>query len=195
MLNPRQGGVTLVEMMIGLVIVAILLFAAVPSFSIYLHNQRLRAQAQSINAGLQLARAEAVKRNARVEMVFTNNDPIAALVNSVVSSTTGSNWIVRQFDATTTLYNFIEGRESNTGSGIFNDTRVQVSSTSAIIGFNQFGNSTLGVQSTISVTNPALGACAPSGVTRCLNIVVSAGGQVRMCDPDTTLNSWDPRKC
>ncbi len=32
-------------------------------------------------------------------------------------------------------------------------------------------------------TNPALGACAPAGPVRCWSVVVSVGGQVRLCSP------------
>ena len=46
----------------------------------------------------------------------------------------------------------------------------------------------------INLTNPAGGACAvDGGPMRCLRIVVSTGGQIRMCDP--ALASTDPRGC
>lgn len=190
----RERGVTIIELMIGMVIVSIMLVFAVPSFSTFLQNQQLRAHAQAFAAGLNLARSEALKRNTRVEMILTNDDPVATQVATAVASTTGSNWIVRQVNSTNN-YTFIEGREGNTTSGIYNATTTNVSSTASIIGLTNFGVSSLGTTATISLTNTRLGLCAPNGVTRCLNVVVSAGGQVRMCDPDTTLASRDTRKC
>ena len=47
----------------------------------------------------------------------------------------------------------------------------------------------------VNVTNPTGGACvASSGPMRCLRIVVTPGGQARMCDTAVTDTS-DSRKC
>jgi type IV fimbrial biogenesis protein FimT len=194
-LKHPQTGFTLIETMIGLVIVAVLLFAAIPQFSVFLHNQRLRGAAQGLSAGLQLARAEAVKRNARVEMILTNSDPIATLVNSATANVNGVHWIVRQYDPVTLFYNFIEGRDGATGTGMFDATPVLTTASVATIPFNNFGRTNLTAQVTITLTNPSLGTCAPSGKVRCLNILVPVGGQVRMCDPDSSLAAADTRRC
>ena len=48
---------------------------------------------------------------------------------------------------------------------------------------------------TFQVTNPMGGTCAADGgEMRCLSVVVTSAGQVRMCDPAVTA-STDPRKC
>ena len=46
----------------------------------------------------------------------------------------------------------------------------------------------------IDVTNPSGGPCQPAGRMRCLQITLSSGGQMRMCDPAVTDNT-DPRFC
>ena len=48
-----QRGVTLIELMIGLAIVALVLFVAVPSFGIFLQNSQIRNAAGSVLDGLQ----------------------------------------------------------------------------------------------------------------------------------------------
>jgi type IV fimbrial biogenesis protein FimT len=61
--------------------------------------------------------------------------------------------------------------------------------------FNGLG-SVLGAMQ-INVSNPSGGACrtaAGSEPMRCLQVVVSASGSVRMCDPAVTEDG-DPRKC
>jgi len=63
---PR--GFTLVELMIALVILAILLGVAVPSFQGAALSGRLSAYANDFVASTQLARSEAVKRNAAVRL-------------------------------------------------------------------------------------------------------------------------------
>jgi type IV fimbrial biogenesis protein FimT len=45
------------------------------------------------------------------------------------------------------------------------------------------------------ITNPIGGACAAAGgEMRCLRVVVTGSGQVRMCDPAVTV-ATDPRRC
>lgn len=197
MLRSAQRGAHLIELMIGLAIVGVLLMTGVPAFTTFMQNQKLRATAETISAGLQLARAEAVKRNGRVELVLTDDDPVAAGVSSITASVSGKNWVVRYYDSATLFYQFVEGRSGSIGSSNLDATTVVVTATDATIPFNGFGATTLGAAATIQITNPTGGACAgPSGgPMRCLNVVISPGGQIRMCDPDSGIPSGDTRKC
>ncbi|MCC6472780.1 MAG: hypothetical protein IT514_03450, partial [Burkholderiales bacterium] len=44
-------------------------------------------------------------------------------------------------------------------------------------------------------TNPSGGACAADGgPMRCLNVLVSPGGQIKMCDPAVAATG-DTRRC
>lgn len=72
MAAPMQTGVSLIELMIGIVIVGILLLIALPSFGLWLQNAQNRTAAESIQNGMQLARLEAVKRNANVRFSLTD---------------------------------------------------------------------------------------------------------------------------
>jgi type IV fimbrial biogenesis protein FimT len=62
----RQTGITLIEMLIAMAILAILLAAATPSFRDMIMDNRISAQASELLADLALARDEAVKRHLRV---------------------------------------------------------------------------------------------------------------------------------
>ena len=66
MVIKRNQGFTLVELMIGLVVVAILLGIGVPSFRNIISDQRLRAASTDMRIALTTARSEAVKRNRSV---------------------------------------------------------------------------------------------------------------------------------
>ena len=55
-----QAGITLIEVLIGLVLLVIAGMIALPSFTDYLERQRLKAAAESLSASLNLARAEAL---------------------------------------------------------------------------------------------------------------------------------------
>lgn len=61
-----QKGFTLVELMVALVVLAIVLGIAVPSFGNILQDSRTSTLASELQGALQLARSEAVKRRQRV---------------------------------------------------------------------------------------------------------------------------------
>lgn len=59
----HQSGFTLIELMLTLAVLGILTTLAVPSFSSYIANQRVKAAAYDLLATLNYARSEAIKRN------------------------------------------------------------------------------------------------------------------------------------
>ncbi|MBC5781659.1 GspH/FimT family pseudopilin [Ramlibacter sp. USB13] len=67
--GTRQQGFTLVEFIITLVVAAVLLGLAVPGFQKIVSAQRLRAASYNLVSDLVLARSEAVKRRAAVQIV------------------------------------------------------------------------------------------------------------------------------
>ncbi|MGH8478126.1 MAG: GspH/FimT family pseudopilin [Gammaproteobacteria bacterium] len=64
----NASGFTLIELMVGVAVLAIALGAAVPSMSEFIQNSRLAAQTNDFLTALHLARTEAIKRNARVTL-------------------------------------------------------------------------------------------------------------------------------
>lgn len=68
---PRQAGLTLIEMMIGLAICAVLMSLAVPSLSAHLQRHRLKAAAQGLELDLREARYESAQRGAPLSLVFS----------------------------------------------------------------------------------------------------------------------------
>jgi type IV fimbrial biogenesis protein FimT len=65
----RLRGFTVVEALTVLAVVAILVSIALPSLANVLASQRLRAAGTDLMSSLLLARSEAIKRNAQVEVV------------------------------------------------------------------------------------------------------------------------------
>ena len=63
-LLPNARGFTLVEMMVVLIIVAVLLTVALPSFSVLTYRTKLKSYANEVVTSVYLARSEAIKRNA-----------------------------------------------------------------------------------------------------------------------------------
>ena len=92
-----QRGMTLVELMVGLAIAAILMMAAAPSFQDYLANSRLRENGNAVYMQTLLAQSEAIKRNTTVRVTITStsievsdrNDPDNPVVLKTVELTHG----------------------------------------------------------------------------------------------------------
>jgi type IV fimbrial biogenesis protein FimT len=185
-------GVSLVEIMIGLAIMAILLVAGAPSFSTFLQNSQIRNAAEALQNGMTLARVEAVRRNTNVQFVLdTSNYSWAVRCAIAVGDLNGDGVpdCPGLLPNPTTPAN-IQARDAVEGS-----KNAVVTATLPTINFNGMGkvaNLAASSTATFAVTN-ATGACVPTGQMRCLNVVVTPGGQVRMCDP--TLSSPDPQAC
>ena len=186
----------MVELMIGLAIVALLFAMGAPAFFGWIQNSQIRTSAEALQNGLQLARAEAVRRNTSVRFQLTS-----ALTAACGLSTSGGNWVVSLDDPTgacnstpsdTLAPRIIQVRSSAEGS----PNAVVAAGQSTII-FNGLGRVTPvpAASIDIDITNPTGGACAAAGVDgmRCLRIRVSTGGQIRMCNP--ILAATDPQGC
>lgn len=195
-----QTGVSLIEVMITIVIFAFLLGLAAPTLAQWAQNRQIRTAAESIQNGLMLARAEAVRRNANIRFNL-----VSTMKNDCALSSSGPNWVISaddpsgQCDAAasdTIAPRIIQIRTNAEGS-----PNAAISGNGVTtINFNGMGLATSGA-ATIDVTNPTGGACRRLdagnivGVMTCLRVVVSPGGQVRMCDPFANLPADDPRRC
>ena len=73
-MKNRISGFTLVELMVTVAVLAILLAIALPNYQAFVLNSRMTAQANDFLASLQLARSEAVKRNAPVSVNAIDGD-------------------------------------------------------------------------------------------------------------------------
>lgn len=170
-----QIGVSLIETMVGLVIVSILLITGAPSFSQFMQNRKVRNAADAIANGLNLAKTEAVSRN----------------TNVILTLTTDTGWTV----GCTVASEPACSANLHARSGLEGSSGVVVPATT--VTFNAYGRMPAGAaDTTINVTNP-LGACEKDGgAMRCLRVVVSAAGRVRSCDPQlNTSNPASPQAC
>jgi type IV fimbrial biogenesis protein FimT len=75
-ISTRAEGLTLIELLVALVIVAILAIATLPLYQHYLSENRIKGASEGLYHLLVLARTEALKRQAVINVVFQ----------------TGSNW-------------------------------------------------------------------------------------------------------
>lgn len=175
-LRSPQRGFNIIEIMVAFVIVALLATLSMPVYTTWLQNSQLRASADSIMAGLQQARTEAVRSNNTAGVSF--------------SLTAGNTWAVVQNSDLTELQK---------GGGLDLAKNAVVTATPAGITdviFTPLGQINPVVTLNIDVThaNPALQCIADGGEMRCLRVQVRPGGLVRMCDPSVVV-AGDPRTC
>ena len=71
---PRQTGVTLVELMVTFAVGIIVMMIAVPSYTSIVRNSHFSSELNAFSAQIQLARAEALKRNATVTLCPSADD-------------------------------------------------------------------------------------------------------------------------
>lgn len=69
--HSTTRGVTLIELMVGIALLGIIATLSLPSFTAFLDRSRLEGAIRSLDADLQWARGEAVKRNAPISITFT----------------------------------------------------------------------------------------------------------------------------
>ena len=67
-MKNRISGFTLIELMVTIAVLAILVAIALPNYRAFVLNSRMTAQANNFLASLNLARSEAVKRNAPISV-------------------------------------------------------------------------------------------------------------------------------
>jgi type IV fimbrial biogenesis protein FimT len=211
-MDARQHGFSLIELVIAVAIAGVLLSLALPNFSAYLRNVKLRSAAESFLSGIQLARSEAVRMNTNVEFLTTTADPLNANVATATASTAGVNWMVRSADLAT----FIDGKFGIEGSGraVASDLTIRINDTVtpadvdpdpppaapvASIVFDGLGRTTLATAAVFKFNDPGAGTCVTAGGTvRCLRVMVAIGGQTRICDPAITaaqIAAGDSRGC
>ena len=174
----RHGGFSLIELMVGIALMALLVTFGMPSMHAWLQSSQIRNAAESVQNGLQAAKSEAVRRNTGVQLSLTSMVATGAADWSVTCVTPANcpEGVIQAYSAT-------EGAPA-----------AQIASTQATIVFNGMGRVTPAADITLNITNPNGGTCVASGGNmRCLRIVVSSGGHIKMCDP--ALPSTNPRGC
>ncbi|HSH08325.1 MAG TPA: GspH/FimT family pseudopilin [Burkholderiales bacterium] len=193
---------TIIELMIGLAIVAIVLFVAVPAFTIFLQNQQIKNAAQTVMQGLNTARAEAIRRNQPVRFQFVSD-----LTAGCALSTSSLAWVVSlvnpagNCEATPgdmgTAAQIVEKRSATEGTR--NVVVVATGGDTAV--FTGLGRLTGAGMTQIDFSN-STGICehldATNGTMRCMRVQIAPGGEARMCDPKVavpTPPAIDPRAC
>lgn len=150
----RNYGFSITELVVAVAIMGVLLSLGLPAFSAYTNNVKLRVAAENFLAGIQVARGEAVKLNARVEFLLTNGAPVSddgsdsnfpAIedvnqlgrypANRPTAAANGANWLVRAVSEVGSCNAnsgsdqslacwFISGKKGSEGAGVATATAI-----------------------------------------------------------------------
>jgi type IV fimbrial biogenesis protein FimT len=204
----RQAGWTLTEVLIVMAIVGILMMVAVPQFTQTLQNQQIKSAAEATLQGLNLARAEALRRNMPIRFQLVSD-----LTNSCTLSSTSLNWIV-SLGSPASLCATAPAKSDDAAAATGSDPKIvqkffaqELGKNATASGFQSNGST---AANTVTFTGlgrvsgtglawidfkSTAGTCEhESGTMRCMRIIISTGGQAKLCDPKVTATT-DPRYC
>ncbi len=170
----HDRGFTVVELMVTLAVVGILAALAVPTMRSVIENSHIRATSQSLQNGLAMARAEAVRLNTQVEFVLT-----------------GAGWSIQRVSDGSLLQQ-ASGKEMAVGTTVtttpVGSNRVTYDAFGRAVAINPTDASAMVTQIDIVATNPS---GTPS--YKPLRIQLNNGGLARLCDP--AVASTEPKAC
>lgn len=195
-----QTGFSLIELVITVAILAILMKLSMPSYAAWVGNQQIRASAESMIGAIQIARMEAMKRNARVMFRLTDSTNSTSDWRICLVAPGGTDCDPAQPN--------IQARDSGDDSA---QARVGVSTLSSTIVAGAFANPLAIGGVPASITFNGLGR-QPTGFSniaridvqhatlsaaeqRRLVIMITGAGSARSCDPQIPVSPPNPRAC
>lgn len=182
-----QQGFTLVEMMVVVAVLAVLMAIAVPNFRQWISKAQVRSKAESVLTGLQLARSEALKRNTAVSFKLSGDTSWSVGCLAVVADQNDDD-----IDECPAVIGAGKAKEGGTAveavASPDGSTEIIYNGMGRMRTTDAAGSGSAPISTIdIDATNQDAGSFA-------LRLLVSGGGQIRLCDPAVTTEG-DPRKC
>lgn len=204
----RSLGLTLIELLVTVTLLGLLLIAAAPGFGTWMRNTQVRTAADAIQTGLQKARSEAVRRNEQVLFSMVAGSDARVLGNDCALSAASASWVVSlsspegkcsQAPSETVEPRILDkyahgGGEPGVVVTVLDESCTGAASTPQIA-FNAYGRFEPPPRGPNPIRCVEVSHIAGSSDVHKLRIVVGTGGALRMCDPDPSVKSTDPRSC
>ena len=167
--KPKSSGMSLIELIIGVAILAIVMGIGAPSFWQWARNIQIKNAAESVTNGIQRARAEAVARNANVAFTLAAD----------------SSWTVSVVNPASV----IESKPASEGSQ--NTTLAILPAGATTLTFNNYGVAVPNVPASNALTRVDVTA---NGGSKNMRVTIGVGGNAKMCDPSLVPGS-KPSAC
>jgi type IV fimbrial biogenesis protein FimT len=197
--RSSSGGFSLIELLVVISLIAFLMLITVRAFGGWTADAKVRNTAETLQNALRLAQANAVARNRVSVFALTNGTP----AYNATPAANGTNWFSKLValpgsDETAVALGTIET------STVARQNNVSITGASPVLCFNSLGQL---ATETATYVGLSTGCTAPAsntpvaytvsrtGASRSLRVLVSLGGQVRMCDVAKTLSNTNPDGC
>lgn len=191
-----QHGLTLIELMVTVALVALLLVLAMPSLGSWMADARVRSSADALQNALRLAQGEAIKRSRTSVLMLTTAKPDI----DATPATNGSRWVVKMVARSTDTS--AEAQALFVRGGAEPSSQNVTVNGPALLCFNAFGQPiTLTATATglgticSNATMPIVYSLSATGASHDMQVQVGLGGQVRMCNPAKSLSNAAPDGC
>ncbi|MFT4101751.1 MAG: GspH/FimT family pseudopilin [Burkholderiaceae bacterium] len=189
----RAAGWTLIEMVVVTTVIGLMMAMGLPMMGTMLANGRVRSAVESLQDGLGIAQAEALRRSAPTELIVLDGEPVRANV-AAGAQASGGNWMVRvPADATRGLASadFVRGSAAADPSGA---PTIENRAGAVGVAFASNGrvlSSAGGVYAPIAA--PVVFRVTAANADRPMCVYVTVGGSFKTCDPK--LSGGDFRAC
>ncbi|MFG6432341.1 pilus assembly FimT family protein [Roseateles sp. LYH14W] len=198
-----ERGFSLVELMVAVSVLVILTALALPNFTSWIRNSRVRTVTETLQAGVRLAQAEA-QRRAHTVVFFRTTDKDCTVTSTADAN--GLNWQIRSVPNALLTADTAEAIQC----GVLTDVSAGVSLTSqvavgaadptplAALCFGGDGRQTsmedptaIGANCTAGTARFDLAPTATGAENRALRLDVSLAGAIRLCDPGKASTAPD----
>lgn len=180
----RACGFTLIELVIAIAVLSVLAVLGIPSFNEWIQNTQIRNAAEGALHGLQVARAEAVRRNGFTQFILGPGTGWRIVAITPPAGGVGVACVETEE---------IQRREGGEGSATATVTVTPAAANSVTftpLGWVGSGGNACGTPITqLDFDSSVLSAER----SRELRVIVTAGGGIRLCDPQVAAG--DPRAC
>ncbi len=177
MRRAAQSGMSLIEILVAIAIVGIVFALGLPAYGTWIQNTQIRTAADSILAGLQVAKNEAIRRNVAVQFKLDGGATTQWRVNPFLDPDGAP----------------IQSRLAEEGSP--NATITLTPPDADTVTFSALGRIIPNADASPTLTQVDVDNLLIPVVAdrRNLRLVIPPGGAIRLCDPKVAAG--DPRSC
>lgn len=178
--KPGVSGFSLIELLIAIAILGIALLLGMPSYRTWIQNTHIRNATESIQNGMQRARAEAVTRNTNTAFVLGG----------------GPFWTISQVSDGAVIEQRPAGEVSANVTLTVSPIAIPPALPPTTITFSSLGSVVANADATATITQIDIDSSVlATADSRELRLTVGVGGVIRMCDPNPGVATSDPRHC